>query len=218
MDIETRLHGRRTYRRKCDLHQAGDCVGGNDPLQTSCSCSEPHARHVRLTGHLPPLALAFCEPHVSGRKTSWIGMIQIVLIAILAIIESATAASVNFENCMSPNVINSIPLQLQFIPLFVNATFNLSAASHNLNFTVYGNVTGRTHSDPLPGPTDPHWQNSSETEGKIPDYSLDNNKLTTLKSTFDVLDYTPYNSDRSEFCASTVHVQCPLAPSFNFTG
>lgn len=212
MDIETRLHGRRSYRRTCDPHLAGCLVGGNNPMQASFFRSDPDAGDIRLPDHHLPTALASREPCLSRRSISWVGVMQILLIAIVAIIEPATAASVNFENCMSPNVVNS--QQLQFIPLFVNATFNSSAISHNLNITVYGNVTGRTHSAPLPGPTDGHWLNPNETEGKIPDLSPDNNKYTTLKTTFNVLDYTPYNAEPSRFCDSTVQGICPLAPSF----
>lgn len=212
MDIETRLHGRRSSWRKCDLQPAGCLPGGNDATQRSCFRSDPNTSDVRLPDHPPPPPLGFSEPCESRRNTSWATKVYILLIAIVAIIEPATAASVNFENCMSPNLVNSPTLQ--FIPLFVNATFNSSAASHNLNITVYGNVTGRTFSNPLPDPTRPYWQNPNETEGKIPDFSPENNKYTTLKTTFNVLDYTPYNAPPSRFCNSTVQGTCPLAPSF----
>lgn len=217
MDIETRLHGRRSYRRRCDLHRAGGLTGGNDPMQSSCFRSDPDASSVRLPDHPPPPAMVGCEPGISAKNTSWAAVVQFLLIAIVAIIEPATAASVNFENCMSPNLVNS--QHLQFIPFFVNATFKSSAAGHNLSVTVYGNVTGKTLNDPLPDGNDTdYWRNQTETEGKIPDFSLSNNKYTTLKTTFNVLDYTPYNADPSRFCDSIVQGICPLAPSFNSTG
>lgn len=182
-------------------------------MQASSFRSDSDASDIRLPDHHLPTALASRESCVSRRRISWVGVIQSLLIAIVAIIKPATAASVNFENCMSPNVVNSP--QLQFIPLFVNATFNSSAISHNLSITVYGNVTGRTHSAPLPGPTDHgYWSNPNQTEGKIPDLSPDNNKYTTLKTTFNVLDYTSYNADPSRFCDSIVQGICPLGPSF----
>lgn len=212
MDIETRLHGRRSYRRTCDPHPAGCLAGGIDTMQASCFRSDPDASDTGPPVHHLPTALASHEPWALRRRISWVGVIQIVLIAIVAITEPAAAASVNFENCMSPILV--FGQQLQFVPLFVNATFNSSAISHNLNITVYGNVTGRTQNDPLPDPTDRHWVNPNETEGKIPDLSPDNNKYTTLKTTFNVLDYTPYNADPSRFCDSIVQGKCPLAPSF----
>lgn len=212
MDIETRLHGRRSYRRKCDLHQTGGLVEWKDPMQASSFRLDPDASHVRLPDHPPPRALTSCEQCVSATNTSWVRVIQILLLAIVAIIEPATAASVNFDNCMSPNLING--RRIQFKPLYVNATFNSSAASHSLNITVYGDVTGQTLQVMLPNSSDTnYWQNPNETEGKIPDVSKDNNKLTTLKTTFNVLDYTPYHND-SEFCKSIVQGKCPLAPSF----
>lgn len=215
MDIETRLLGRRSYRWKCDLHQAGGLVGGNDPMKASCSRSDPDVSDVELPYHPLPPALTSCEPCVSERRnTSWVGLIKFLLIAILAFVEPATAAFVNFDNCMSPDVVHS--LQLHFMPLFVNAIFNSSAVTHNLKITVYGNVSGSSPSAPLPGPTDPHWQNPNETEGKIPKLGHDNKKYTTLQTTFNVLDYTPYNNV-SSFCDSTVQ-SCPLAPDFTDTG
>lgn len=210
MDIETRLHGRRSYRKKCDLHQAGGLVGG---MQASYFRSDPDASDIRLPDHPPSPALASSEPCVPGRNTSWVGVIQVLLMAIVAIIQPAAAASVNFDNCMSPIMINSE--RIQFIPLFVNATLNSSSISHNLNITVYGNVTGRTHEVALPPYNDSYWQKPNETEGKIPDVSKDNNKYTTLTTTFNVLDYTPYNGPPSRFCNSTVQRQCPLIPAFD---
>lgn len=214
MDTETRLHGRRSYRRKCDLHQTGGFVQRNDPMQASSFRSDPDASHVRLPDHPPPRELASCEQCVSVTNTSWVRVVQILLIAIVAIIEPATAASINFDNCMSPILISGN--RIQFRPIYVNATFNSSAASHGLNITVYGNVTGQTLSPSLPAPSDlSYWQNPNETEGKIPELSNDNGSatLTTLKTTFNVLDYTLKHS-RSGFCESLVQGKCPLAPSF----
>ena len=132
----------------------------------------------------------------------------------------SSAAFVSFENCLGSNVINSVPteLQLQFVPLFVDAVFNSTAPSHNLNVTVYGNVTGRVTQEPLPPPDDPQWKNPNQTLGKIPDLSPSNNKYSTLDSVFNVLYYTAYGAPASRFCDSVVQGGCPIAPAFTASG
>ncbi len=140
--------------------------------------------------------------------------LQRVLLMSLLYLQPVSAAFINFENCLSPNIINSNPLQLQFRPLFVYVAFNSTAASHNINVTVYGNVTGIATQQPYPGPNDPQWTNPNATVGKIPDVDKVNNKFSTLTATFNVLDYTPYDAPATKFCNTTVHGQCPLGPAF----
>ena len=137
-----------------------------------------------------------------------------MLCMVAALAGLSTAAFVTFENCMSPNIVGSDPRQLQFRPLFVKATFNATAQSHNLNVTVYGNVSGVATLEPLPRFGDPHWDDPKETLGKIPELDIFNNKYTTLKAAFKVLDYTPYTADPVPFCSRLIKGQCPLAPSF----
>lgn len=156
--------------------------------------------------------------HGWGRRLSFISWIQILLYISTALVGIATAASVTFENCMSPNIIGSDPRQLQFRPLLVRATFNATAPSHNLNVTVYGNVSGSATDEPLPALGDPRWNNTKETLGKIPELDLSNNKYTTLKVAFKVLDYTPYTADPEPFCSKLIHGQCPLGPTFYANG
>ena len=145
-------------------------------------------------------------------------LIQGVLWMSLLYLQPACAAFINFENCLSPNVINSNPLQLQFKPLLVYAAFNSTAASHNVNVTVYGNVTGIATQQQYPNASDPQWTNPNETVGKIPDIDKANNKFSTLTATFNVLDYTPYDAPATQFCNTTVHGQCPLGPAFFANG
>lgn len=142
-------------------------------------------------------------------------IVRMVLLVLLVVAQPANAAFLNFENCLGPNVVNSNPLQLQFKPLFVYAAFNSTAASHNINVTVYGNVTGQATQEQLPtSPNDPAWTNPNDTLGKITDVSKSNDKLSTLTATFNVLDYTPYDAPATQFCNTTVHGVCPLAPAF----
>ena len=86
----------------------------------------------------------------------------------------SAAHFIPFDNCLSddtknPYVDDNNPLPLQFDPLFVWAAFNSTAPSHNLNMTVYGNVTGVARKIRLPSsPADAQWSNANNTEGKIP--------------------------------------------------
>lgn len=148
-------------------------------------------------------------------RCSWM---QILLYLSMTLFGLTSAAFVTFQNCLSPNIIDSDPRQLQFRPLLVGATFNATASSHNLNVTVYGNVSGIATNEPLPPLGDPHWSNPNETLGKIPELDFANNKYTTLKATFNVLDYTPYTADPQPFCITLLHGQCPLGPSFYANG
>ena len=142
----------------------------------------------------------------------WLNVILAMMVA------PAAAAYVKFENCLSPNIVNSDPLQLQFIPKFFFASFNTTAPSHNLNVTVYGNVSGIATKVPYPAPDDRQWDNPNATVGKIVDLSESNNKYSTLFAKFNVLSYTPYDATPSRFCNSIIHGRCPLGPSFNATG
>ena len=150
---------------------------------------------------------------------SVVTMIHMALLAISLLIRSSTAAFINFENCLSPNVINSSPKTLQFVPLYVWATFNSTADSHGINVTIYGNVSGIATQLPYPAPDDPRWANPNDTVGKIPDIGGPSNDptYTTFTTQFNVLDYTPYNPPETRLCNSSAITQCPLAPVFNFT-
>ncbi len=147
-------------------------------------------------------------------------LLQMVLVAILLMIQPSAAVFIDFDNCLGPAITNSDPQQLQFQPLYVWATFNSSAASHNINVTAYGNVAGIATQQPYPHWDDPQWTNSSQTVGKIPDTGGqgEQQKYTTFTTQFNVLDYTPYDPPAVRFCNSSSITQCPLAPVFNFTG
>jgi len=143
------------------------------------------------------------------------------IITLCAMIGPSEAAMVGFQNCLSPNIVSAPGPQvpLQWIPLAVSAVFNLSAPSHNLNVTVYGNVTGQVTTQPLPPSNSSQWINPNETLGKIIDVDPDTNLHSTLKTAFNILTYTPYHALPSSFCNSTLNVVCPIAPVFpNSTG
>lgn len=169
-----------------------------------------------VTPRRSPWRIRSCRDSPSIVKT-----LQAVLLAVLLPINLSTAAFINFGNCLSPNIINAdSPPPLQFVPLFVWATFNTSAESHNLNVTAYGNVNGLATVQAYPNHTDPQWTNPNDTVGKIPDiYGSGTGALyTTFTTVFNVLDYTPYAPDAARFCNTSSLTPCPIAPVFNFTG
>ena len=154
-------------------------------------------------------------------KPSIVNSLRAVLLAVLLHINLSTAAFINFGNCLNPDIINAnFPPPLQFVPLFVWATFNTSAESHNLNITAYGNVAGIATVQTYPSQNDPQWMNPNDTVGKIPDiYGSGSGAVyTTFTTEFNVLDYTPYAPDAARFCNTSSLTACPIAPVFNFTG
>ena len=146
--------------------------------------------------------------------------IFIGIITLCAFLGPSKAAMVNFQNCLSPNIINAAPpIPLQWIPLAVSAVFDASAPSHNLNVTVYGNVTGQATQEALPPSNSSQWGNMSETLGKIVDVDPNKNIRSTIKAAFNVLTYTPYHAPLIPFCEGLINGTCPLAPVFpNRTG
>ena len=152
-----------------------------------------------------------CRQIHGARRCSLIQMLQFGFLLLMLFVEPSKAAFVGFKDCLSPNVINSDPKQLQFTPLLVWASFN-SSTSHNLNVTVYGNVSGQATRQNLPSnPLDPSWSDPNSTLGKIIDVPKN---ITTLTGTFNVLDYTPYEIPATRFCNTTVLGHCPIAPVF----
>ncbi|EHY56441.1 hypothetical protein HRR83_002478 [Exophiala dermatitidis] len=154
-------------------------------------------------------------PNARLGPSTWAPSTRTIIGVILALLFTcAEGAYVEFENCLDDSIVNSRPRLLQFVPLNVSAVFNTSSSRHNLNVTVYGNVTGKATAEPYPPPDDPSWSDPNSTFGKIPDLSESNNKYTTLFSEVNFLSYTPWNAEPSRFCESVVQGSCPLAPAF----
>ena len=153
----------------------------------------------------------WCRRLHGTRRRSLVHMLQLSFILLICFVRPSKSAFIGFKDCLSPSVINSEPKHLQFTPLLVWASFN-SSTSHNLNVTVYGNVSGQATQENLPtDPLDPSWNDPNSTLGKIIDVPKN---ITTLTGTFNVLDYTPYKVPATRFCDTTVHGQCPIAPVF----
>lgn len=154
------------------------------------------------------------------RSVSW-NLVLPVVLTLLALLRTSGAVYVEFENCLSPDIIYSASQPqpvLQFTPYHVWASFNDSAPSHTFNVTVYGNISGIATTETRPAWNDPQWLNNNETLGKIVDEDQDNSHWSTFFARFNVLDYTPYDAPPSRFCQNTIHQQCPLIPAFNLTG
>lgn len=148
------------------------------------------------------------------RPWLWSSWWWIALVWMISCVSPAAAVLLNFNNCLGTAIIESSPLQLQFVPLDVDVKFNLANSLYPLNVTVYGNVSGTAdRRSKYPSPNNPKWKNSSDTVGKIVDLSTSNNKYTTLLTSFQVLNFYPY-IHASRFCTSLTRGECPLGPVF----
>ncbi|KAL1875294.1 hypothetical protein VTK73DRAFT_10191 [Phialemonium thermophilum] len=128
---------------------------------------------------------------------------------------------VPFENCLSDSYRFNNPTLLQWVPLYVNASFNKSGKDRRrLEVTMWGNVTGSLFTGALPPPDSPDWSDPSKTNGKIldePEPDSPHPKLTTLHSKVNFLSYEPW-SENTNFCnTSLTNATCPLGPVFNTT-
>ena len=204
MDIQSRLHGRLFSKRKCDAFVAGAFAGGKNLMRPAWHPSDPEHVHRGLQNPSPPRASHFFGSCVRRRIILLIGLIQLLL----TIVNPSSAALINVQNCLSPDIINN-NATLQFIPLVANAVFNATTSSHNLNVTVYGNIAGNLSSNS-------NWPADTNQNGEeIPDiFPVINGLRTGLKATFQVLAYTlPIFPRSAPFCDNTLNGHCPLAPA-----
>nr|POE68831.1 putative membrane protein [Quercus suber] len=136
------------------------------------------------------------------------------LLAVLQILVSqpslVSAVFINFDNCLPESTIQSDPLRLQFTPLYFDAKFDTANPSHNLDITIYGNVSGQQVTGTYPSPDDPQWDDPSVTFGKIANTT---GNITTLLTNFKVLNYETWDA-ADVFCNTLVNGTCPLGPYF----
>jgi len=158
------------------------------------------------------------------RQKSPLGTLGFLLILVGSLWATPTSAVfIEFQNCLSESYQNNPPIQLQFVPKFLDVVFNTTDPSHNLRVTVWGNVTGSgpgTLIPLLPPANDTAYWNSNQTDlgGKIENIpDSDVNKLTTLFNKVNVLTYLPW-SQSVDFCNQLVNATCPLGPSFTANG
>lgn len=160
--------------------------------------------------------------HVA-KSSSFPNLVLLGLLVACTWFRTASAIGVPFDNCLPDNYIYTHQpadqVQLQWIPVFVDAEFDTQNPTHNLRVTVWGNVTGRVGSDPLPSYDSKNWSDpNSVLNGKIqnvpePNAPADQRKVTTLHTKVDVLTYEPYVSNVN-FCESISDGTCPLGPVF----
>ena len=226
MAAETGWHGQKHYPAPMGH------ASWHAPFHHTSESMAPTEEKVQSRKSSELRRLGFMFPRRSPKRTfnrwtvsSALKILQSVLLVICLPIRLSTAAFINFDNCLSPNIIQSNTQSndlkpLQFVPLFVWATFNQSAGIYNLNVTAYGNVAGIATKQPYPKDTDPQWANPNETVGKIPDiYGSGPGALyTTFTTEFNVLYYTPYAPDAARFCNTSSLTPCPVGPVFNFNG
>lgn len=109
------------------------------------------------------------------------------------------------------------PTRLQWVPLFVDASFDDQDDRHTLKLTMWGNVTGVASSGniTLPPPGSPDWNDTSKQDGKIvgvPEPFSANPKVTTLFTNINVLTYSEA-TERTDFCNQSLrNAHCPLGP------
>ncbi|KAH6648300.1 hypothetical protein BKA67DRAFT_661286 [Truncatella angustata] len=148
---------------------------------------------------------------------------SIYLLSSLLWLRAVSAVLIPFENCLpddyrwdsqahkdDPN-----STQIQWIPKWVDAKFNLSDPQHQLIVTIWGNVTGRLGQVDIPAWNSTEWDNPNSTlahGGQILNQPQGSN-FTTLHSKIQVASYTPYSSDLN-FCDSINNGSCPLSPVF----
>lgn len=135
----------------------------------------------------------------------------IVALILCWLVTPAAGVFVSFQNCLPVSYQNNLPRALQFVPLFVNASFDTKDPNHNLQVTVWGNVTGAYTTDPLPAPDSPDWTSDNVTLGKIEDAIV---KRTSISKKVTVLTYQAWK-EVDGFCDEITNGSCPLAPSFN---
>ena len=154
------------------------------------------------------------------RRTPSLGSCSLVwlvrLLCCQLLVQSASAAFIEFQNCLSSSVTDSKPTKvLQFTPYYLDAHFDTSNSSHSLNVVIYGNVSGQLTQGTYPPPDDPSWIDPTSTFGKIVNLSDTNNRFTTLFQRYNLLSYNAFSAPATQFCQNTVNDSCPLAPSFN---
>lgn len=179
---------------------------GHDPIQ-------PRSR--RRPGILPGIARLSRLPH----------SLSVVVFLFLLLAQSATAASIVFENCLTENYLaERNPKWLQWVPLHVEATFDTERDDHTLFVASYGDVDGTFNKNSAPrkdNRSDPYWRDDTQIDWKIPrvpDPLVPHPKAATLMSRINVLTYEPYIK-YTDFCNESLrNGMCPLGPTFMTMG
>ena len=184
------------------------------------SCSFPDRRHPgRPSAMLSPRQRRGQSwPASMASPSAMQSLLALTLVSCL-LLRPVSAVLIPFANCLPESYQANIPTPLQWVPLAVDAVFDLDSPTHNLRVSVFGNVTGSYRQVQLPPANSSDWKDPAKLDGKIVDVpdSQGINRATTLRSNIKVLTYEPYDHG-SYFCSeSLINGSCPLAPIFNST-
>ena len=165
---------------------------------------------------IPYLELTVPGAFTGTKPFGFTNIFLVTLLWLTAAVPCANAALVTFQNCLSPAIVDSSPLQLQWVPYFFDASYFHNGTSYNLNLATYGNVSGQSTVGNYPPPDSPNWTNLSDPFGKFVNVSETNNKITTFYTKVDVLQYDAWDNLPGEvFCDAVVQGGCPIGPAFN---
>jgi hypothetical protein len=193
-------------RERCNINRSGDSQFTSQTAPQSFEQGDL-IYHRELSTEFPPTMRTFKVYRCRSAHILGYGLLAMLL---CLLVTPATAAFINFQNCLSQAYQNTNP-PLQFVPLFMDASFNTTDPSHQLMVTVWGNVT--IAYTQLPLPNSPYWTNPNDTAGKIENLPSPHTKWTTLSRKVNVLTYEPWK-ENDRFCEVLVNGTCPLAPSF----
>lgn len=131
-----------------------------------------------------------------------------VMLSVLLMAAPASAAHMQFENCLDESYLASN--KLQWVPMAASASIDPTSKGRTLTYQVWGNVTGWQNGNPPDHFPENYWRNVSETNGKITDAA----KRATVYGRLDTLSYRPFNQGFG-FCDILVNGSCPQGPVFN---
>lgn len=164
---------------------------------------------------MPPASPRLRRLHVPSLLAA---LLFVVVVAILP--QAAEAVLITFDNCLPQSYKDHQPQHLQWVPLYVDATYDTGAGSHGLRITAWGNVTGSVNGAKLPAADHPDWSDPAITRGKIvrePEPDSPDPRATTLVRRVNFLTYEPYNN-LADFCNTALeNATCPLGPVFDTT-
>jgi hypothetical protein len=142
------------------------------------------------------------------------GIHTIVALILCWLVTPAVCVLIDFDNCLSDSYQNSNPRALQFVPLFLDVSFDAKTTDHQLQLTIWGNVSGAVTEDALPAPDSPDWSNPQKTLGKIQKQTSPTSKVTALSRKINVLTFQTWK-EVQPFCDQLTNGSCPLGPTFS---
>lgn len=168
-----------------------------------------------------------CRPNVMStvqhtRRRALVTVSRIMSFVAFSSVLLQPAAAVlltDWQNCLDDSVKYGEPRELQWSPLYLEASYEKGDVARTLRVTTWGNVSGSYGGVALPAWNSLEWDDANFTDGKIVrnPFPTTAARLTTLHDKVDVLTYEPYAAD-FDFCEDALtNRSCPLGPVFNTT-